>query len=68
MTPNKKGDLSPEQPDASDEIPSIENAPDDIKLAVDLIYLIESNEIDTDTAISALEIVLADLQRKKAGR
>ncbi|WP_434360879.1 pleiotropic regulatory protein RsmS [Parasalinivibrio latis] len=57
----------PDNTNENRDIPSIENAPDDIKLAVDLIYLIESNEIDTDTAISALQIVLSDLQRKKAG-
>lgn len=44
---------------------SLDNAPADIKLAVDLIFLLESNEIDTDTALSALEIVKQDLLRKK---
>ncbi len=45
---------------------SLDSAPDDVKLAVDLIYLLESNEIDPATALSALEIVKGDLQRKLA--
>lgn len=43
----------------------LDNAPDEIKLAVDLIYLFESNEVDIDTALSALEIVKHDLLSKK---
>ncbi|MBC7004764.1 pleiotropic regulatory protein RsmS [Photobacterium sp. BZF1] len=43
---------------------SLDNAPEDIKLAVDLIYLLESNEIDPETALSALEIVKSDLKTK----
>ncbi|GEA49755.1 hypothetical protein VIN01S_05590 [Vibrio inusitatus NBRC 102082] len=43
----------------------LDNAPDDIKLAVDLIYLFESNKVDIDTALSALEIVKSDLISKK---
>ncbi|MGF1724200.1 pleiotropic regulatory protein RsmS [Photobacterium nomapromontoriensis] len=42
----------------------LDNAPEDIKLAVDLIYLLESNEIAPNVALSALEIVKADLLRK----
>ncbi|MCP4278954.1 MAG: pleiotropic regulatory protein RsmS [Alteromonas sp.] len=43
---------------------SLEHAPDDIKLAVDLIYLFENNEVDPKTALKALKIVEQDLQRK----
>ncbi|GAD79308.1 pleiotropic regulatory protein RsmS [Vibrio ezurae] len=43
----------------------LDDAPDDIKLAVDLIYLFESNEVDIDTALSALEIVKNDLLAKQ---
>ncbi|MDN3682361.1 pleiotropic regulatory protein RsmS [Vibrio tapetis subsp. quintayensis] len=43
---------------------SLEQAPDDIKLAVDLIYLFENNEVDPQTALKALKIVEQDLQRK----
>ncbi|MUK30841.1 pleiotropic regulatory protein RsmS [Aliivibrio fischeri] len=47
------------------ETPSpLDNAPDEIKLAVDLIYLLESNEVDKETAIKALEIVLSDFKNK----
>ncbi|MDP2570849.1 pleiotropic regulatory protein RsmS [Vibrio penaeicida] len=42
----------------------LDTAPDEIKLAVDLIYLLESNEVDIETALAALEIVKSDLQKK----
>lgn len=40
---------------------SLENAPDDIKLAVDLIYLLDSNQVDPAVALKALDIVKTDL-------
>ncbi|WP_037330502.1 pleiotropic regulatory protein RsmS [Salinivibrio socompensis] len=43
----------------------LDNAPDDVKLAVDLIYLLENHEIDPDTALSAIEMVKRDLLAKK---
>jgi hypothetical protein len=43
---------------------TLQNAPDDIKLAVDLIYLLETNEVDPQTALNALEIVKQDLENK----
>ncbi|UTV28466.1 pleiotropic regulatory protein RsmS [Photobacterium atrarenae] len=48
--------------------PSLEDAPEDIKLAVDLIYLLETNNIEPDVAISALEIVLQDMKKKSHSR
>lgn len=45
---------------------SINDAPEEIKLAVDLIYLLESNEISPDTALQAIEIVKRDLENKLA--
>jgi hypothetical protein len=42
----------------------LENAPDDIKLAVDLIYLLETNDVDPQVALNALEVVKQDLERK----
>lgn len=42
----------------------LENAPDEIKLAVDLIYLLESNQVDPKVALEAIKIVLADLESK----
>ena len=42
---------------------ALDNAPDEIKLAVDFIYLLESHNIKTDVAIKALEIVLQDLKK-----
>ncbi|QYK11878.1 pleiotropic regulatory protein RsmS [Shewanella rhizosphaerae] len=43
---------------------ALDDASDEIKLAVDLIYLLESNEIEPDVALAALEIVKQDLKRK----
>lgn len=44
---------------------SVQDAPEHIQLAVDLIYLLESNHIDPDVALKALEIVQTDLNNKK---
>ncbi|CED71086.1 putative uncharacterized protein [Aliivibrio wodanis] len=43
----------------------LDNAPDEIKLAVDLIYLLEKNNVDKDTVIKALEIVLNDFKKTR---
>ena len=43
---------------------SLETAPEHIKLAVDLIELLESNNIDPTVAEKALQIVLNDYQQK----
>ena len=43
---------------------SEENAPPELQLAVDLIYLLECNEIAPDVALAALEIVKRDYQEK----
>ncbi len=43
---------------------SLENAPDEVKLAVDLIMLLEQHEIAPQTVIKALEIVQRDFARK----
>ena len=49
----------------TDNTPSpLDNAPEEVKLAVDLIYLIESNEIDPKVALEAIKIVQQDLQSK----
>ncbi len=42
----------------------LEDAPKEIKLAVDLIYLLETNEIDPETALKAIKIVQSDLENK----
>lgn len=49
----------------SNHAQQLQDAPEDIKLAVDLIQLLEEHNIEVDTAISALQIVLNDFQRKK---
>lgn len=46
---------------------SVENAPPELQLAVDLIYLLECNEIAPETALAALEIVKRDYQEKLKG-
>ena len=47
---------------------SLENAPDEVKLAVDLIMLLENHEIPAETVLKALEIVRPDFEGKvKAG-
>lgn len=43
---------------------SLENAPDEIKLAVDLIMLLENHAIPAETVLKALEIVKRDFEGK----
>ena len=43
---------------------SLENAPQDVKLAVDLIMLLEESAIDPQTVLRALDIVRRDYERK----
>ncbi|WP_299002781.1 pleiotropic regulatory protein RsmS [uncultured Shewanella sp.] len=47
-----------------DHLHSLESASAEIKLAVDLIFLLESNEIDPHVALQALSIVKQDLEAK----
>ncbi|CAH1199798.1 conserved hypothetical protein [Vibrio harveyi] len=42
----------------------LDDAPEEIKLAVDLIYLLETNEIDPKIALKAIKIVQSDLENK----
>jgi len=42
---------------------SLENAPEHIKLAVDLIQLLEESKLPTETVLAALAIVQQDFQR-----
>lgn len=46
---------------------SLENASDEVKLAVDLIMLLESHQIPAQTVLSALEIVRRDYANRVAG-
>ncbi|MDO2948777.1 pleiotropic regulatory protein RsmS [Aeromonas simiae] len=45
---------------------SLEQAPKEVQLAVDLIELLESHQIPTELALKALAIVQRDYQRKLA--
>lgn len=44
---------------------SLENAPDDVKLAVDLIQLLEEHQLPVETVLSALVMVQRDFERKR---
>ena len=44
---------------------SLENAPDEVKLAVDLIVLLEENQMEPETVLKALEIVTQDYEKKQ---
>ncbi|MDW6092667.1 DUF2496 domain-containing protein [Vibrio rhizosphaerae] len=48
----------------SDQHPPLAQAPEPVQLAVDLIYLLESNAIDPAVALEAIYIVEADLKNK----
>ncbi|MDI3359890.1 pleiotropic regulatory protein RsmS [Lelliottia sp. V89_10] len=43
---------------------SLENAPDEVKLAVDLIMLLENHDLAPETVLKALEIVRRDFEGK----
>ena len=43
---------------------SLETAPPEVKLAVDLIELLETNQIAPDLVLAALAIVRRDYERK----
>jgi len=43
---------------------SLENAPDEVKLAVDLIMLLENQDLPAETVLKALEIVKRDFEGK----
>ncbi|NTS77796.1 DUF2496 domain-containing protein [Catenovulum sp. SM1970] len=45
---------------------SLETAPYHVKLAVDLIQLLEENQVPTDEALKALAIVTQDFELKQA--
>lgn len=44
---------------------SLENAPDDVKLAVDLIQLLEEHQLPVETVLSALTMVKRDFENKR---
>ena len=46
---------------------ALDQAPEHVKLAVDLIMLLEQHQLDTETVLRALKIVQRDFTKKKAG-
>ncbi|RRZ93635.1 pleiotropic regulatory protein RsmS [Erwinia sp. 198] len=46
---------------------SLESAPEEVKLAVDLIMLLEENQIAPQTVLAALAIVQRDFEKKARG-
>ncbi|WP_082665363.1 DUF2496 domain-containing protein [Pseudoalteromonas sp. H105] len=46
--------------------PSLEQAPAHIKLAVDLIQLLEENDVEPEDVLKALEIIKGDYTNKLA--
>ncbi|NIF23350.1 MULTISPECIES: pleiotropic regulatory protein RsmS [Pantoea] len=44
---------------------SLENAPAEVKLAVDLIMLLEENNLPAETVLAALAIVQRDYEKKR---
>lgn len=50
---------------ATEMTSSLANAPIEIKLAVDLIQLLEETDVELETTISALEIALKDFKKKR---
>lgn len=47
---------------------SLENAPEEVKLAVDLIMLLEEHQLDPEIVLAALAIVQRDYERKAAAQ
>ncbi|HGJ5873264.1 MULTISPECIES: DUF2496 domain-containing protein [Arsenophonus] len=45
---------------------NLENAPLEIQVAIDLIYILEINQIEPATALKALDIVKKDYENKNA--
>ena len=43
----------------------LENAPEYIKIAVDLIMLLEQNDVPAEDVLAALEIVKSDFEKKR---
>ena len=50
-------------PTESDASP-LSSAPPHLKLAVDLIYLLESNDLNKEIVLKALDIVIQDFKNK----
>lgn len=47
---------------------SLDTAPEEVKLAVDLIMLLEENQIAAQTVLNALAIVQRDFEKKVSAK
>ncbi|HCH50103.1 MAG TPA: DUF2496 domain-containing protein [Proteus sp.] len=47
---------------------NLKDAPESVQLAVDLIYLLESNQVDPKTVLEALDIIRQDYEKKLANQ
>ncbi|EWH08198.1 hypothetical protein DS2_18553 [Catenovulum agarivorans DS-2] len=47
---------------------SLDSAPNHVKLAVDLIYLLETNDLEPEDVLQALKIVEDDFKQKLVQR
>lgn len=62
---NEKYKLKDQRTTETDEVTKqLESADEHIQLAVDLIYLLESNKIAPNVVVKALDIVSADFNKK----
>lgn len=55
---------SPSAEQAMSDHNSLEHAPNHVKLAVDLIMLLEQHDLDAKTVLKALDIVQKDYEQK----
>lgn len=64
-TVSERNAIVSNQISAPEDTVSLKNAPDEIKLAIDLIMLLEESQIDPDTILAALKIVMHDVKQRQ---
>jgi L-asparaginase/Glu-tRNA(Gln) amidotransferase subunit D len=64
QTSSQQNEPKPENTEISAITQQLESADEYIQLAVELIYLLESNEVSPNTVLKALDIVQSDFQNK----
>jgi L-asparaginase/Glu-tRNA(Gln) amidotransferase subunit D len=61
---SKQNEPKPENTEISAITQQLESADEHIQLAVELIYLLESNEVSPNTVLKELDIVQSEFQNK----